>query len=142
VPRVPGGVSTLRFQLTLFRSALYSALYRRDFGASDPPDVSSLPPLLFSSEFRWSPDRNPSVSTCAARPWRLQREGGREVCHALLITEVGSDEERRAMTAVLPAVQHCLQENNELRFGRGMLRGMLAEALYKLRKAASTPAAL
>jgi hypothetical protein len=34
------------------------------------------------------------------------------------------------ITAVLPAVQHCLTENNELRFGRGMLRGILAEALY------------
>jgi hypothetical protein len=137
VPRVPGATSQLRFRPDLLRSALYSALYRRDFAASTPPDVAAIPPLLFSSEFDAPAAEIPAVTRvlrglgdCAAR-------ADSRSAHILLVTEVGSSEERAAMNAVLPAVQHCLEEGNELRFGRGMLRGILAEALYKLRSAAS-----
>lgn len=140
-PRIPGGVTRLRFRLNLFRSALYSALYRRDFGAGVPPDLGSVPPLLFSSEFDGPAGDIPPVmrvlralGDCAARA------DARSV-HALLATEIGSRQERPAINAVLPAVQHCLPQNQEVRFGRSMLRGILAEALYKLRSAASPPAA-
>jgi hypothetical protein len=140
-PRVPGGVTRLSFRLNLFRSALYSALYRRDFGASVPPDLSSVPPLTFSSEFDGPAADIPAgmrilraLGDCAAR-------GDARSVHALLMTEIGSREEQPAIAAVLPAMQHCLPENQQLGFGRGMLRGILAEALYKLRSAASPPAA-
>jgi hypothetical protein len=140
-PRIPGGVTRLQFRLNLFRSALYSALYRRDFGAGVPPDLGSVPPLLFSSEFDGPVGDIPpatrvmrALGDCAARA-----DPG--AVHALLVTEIGSRQERPAIAAVLPAVQHCLPEDRELRFGRGMLRGILAEALYKLRSAASPPAA-
>jgi hypothetical protein len=142
VPRTPGGVSTLRFQLGLFRSALFSALYRRDFGASDPPDVTSIPPLLFSSEFDGSSAEMPAAARALRGLGDCAARADAKSVHALLVTEIGSSEERAAVTAVLPAVQHCVPENNELRFGRGMLRGILAEALYKLRRAASAPAAV
>jgi hypothetical protein len=141
LPPVPGAVTRLRFRANLFRAALYSALYRRDFGAGVPPDLGSVPPLLLSSEFDGPAADIPpatrilrALGDCAAR-------GDARSVHALLVTEIGSREEQPAMTAALPAVQRCLPENQELRFGRGMLRGILAEALYKLRSAASPPAA-
>jgi hypothetical protein len=139
VPRVAHGAMLLRFQPELFRSAVYSALYRRDFAASGPPDLTNIPPLLFSSEFDGAPENLPvatrvlrSLGDCTARA------DPRSV-HTLLMTETGSSEEQLAMNEALPAVQHCLQEGTELRFGRGMLRGILAEALYKLRVAAGSP---
>jgi hypothetical protein len=141
LPRVPGGTTRLRFQPNLFRSALYSALYRRDFGGSAPLDLAGLPPLSFSSEFDGPSADIPastrvlrSLGDCTARA-----DAGS--VHALLMTDIGSSGEQPAIAAVLPAVQHCLPEDQELRFGRGMLRGILAEALYKLRTAVSSPAA-
>lgn len=140
-PRVPGGVTRLRFQLNLFRSALYSALYRRDFGAGVPPDLGGIPPLSFSAEFDVPAADLPAATRVLRGLGDCSARADARFVHALLMTEIGSSEEQRAIAAVLPAVQHCLPEDQELRFSRGVLRGILAEALYKLRSAASAPAA-
>jgi hypothetical protein len=141
LPRIPGGTTRLRFYPNLFRSALYSALYRRDFGAGAPPDLAGLPPLLFSSEFDGPPADIPAATRVLRGLGDCTARADARSVHALLMTDIGSSGEGPAIAAVLPAVQHCLPEDQELRFGHGMLRGILAEALYKLRSAASAPAA-
>jgi hypothetical protein len=140
LPRVPGGTTRLRFQPNLFRSALYSALYRRDFGAAAPPDLAGIAPLTFSSEFDGPPADIPAATRVLRGLGDCTARADARSVHALLMTDVGSSGEGAAIAAVLPAVQHCLPEDQELRFGRGMLRGILGEALYKLRNAASAPA--
>jgi hypothetical protein len=143
VPRAIGQVR-MRFRHNLFRSSLFAELYRRDFGRTAPPDVRALPPLLLSEEF------DGDVSTIAG-PLRFMRALGDCAArfdaprvHALLSAEVGSRGEAGALSGAMPALANCLPEGRELRFSRGVLRGILAEALYKLRKAfiAHPPVAL
>lgn len=139
VPRVPGAVMRMRFRFDLLRSALYSALYRRDFRTSGPSDLGNLPPLLLSTEFDGPPVEIPAATRALRSLGDCTVRLDAPAAHALLMTDVGSSEEQRAITASLPAMQRCMTEAQQLRFSRGMLRGILAEALYKLR-AASAPA--
>jgi hypothetical protein len=139
VPRNAAGRMQLRFQPDLFRLALYEALYRADFGRSPPPDVQALPPLMLSSEFDARPEDVPETmrfmrlfGDCAAR-----RDA--PAVHALLRTRIGTAEERAGIEALGSAMANCLPAQEKLRFSRGVLRGALAEGLYKLRRAALTP---
>jgi hypothetical protein len=127
----------LRFDAELFRASLLSAMYQHDFRRAGIPDVASLPPLTISSEFD-APEKDiplPLVFTrilgdCAARADSAR-------VHALLLTRIGSRQERPALDNVMPVLRNCLAAGRELRFSRSMLRGFLAEALYKLRKSAA-----
>jgi hypothetical protein len=137
VPLQTDGQATMRFPPVLFRSALFSAFYRREFARTAPADMGSVPPLSLANEFEGDVATLPqelrfirAIGDCAARADTAR-------VHALLRTEVGSDEERPALDAAIPVLSSCLPAGRELRFSRGMLRGILAEGLYKLRKAAA-----
>ncbi|MGZ8999079.1 MAG: hypothetical protein ACXW2T_09510, partial [Allosphingosinicella sp.] len=132
--RNAAGRMQLRFQPDLFRLALFEALYQADFGRSPPPDVQSIPPLLLTNEFDGRPEDVPETmrfmrlfGDCAAR-----RDAAG--VHALLRTRIGTDQERVGIEALGPALANCLPAQERLRFSRGVLRGALAEGLYKLRR--------
>jgi hypothetical protein len=136
VPLQVSGQARMTFPHILFRSALFSALYRREFGRTPPADLSSAPPLSLADEFEGDTSTLPrdmrlirALGDCAARADTAR-------VHALLRTEVGSRDERPALDAVIPVLSGCLPAGRDLRFSRVMLRGILAEGLYKLRKAA------
>jgi hypothetical protein len=130
----------LRFQADLFRASLFTAMYQHDFRRTPPADLASIPPLVIASEFD-APERaipegifySRAMGDCAARA------DARDV-HSLLMTRIASAAERPALDKVMPALRNCLPAGRELRFSRSMLRGLLAEALYKLRRSAPAPA--
>jgi hypothetical protein len=131
----------LRFNAKLFRQTLYSALYQHDFGRSPPPDVKLIPTLLMSSEFDGDVASVPPtvsferlVGDCVARADSAD-------VHRLLATKISSDAEKAALEQVVPQLANCVPAGQRTAFSRSVLRGMLAEALYKLRKAAATPGA-
>jgi hypothetical protein len=141
VPRDMRGRTQMRFPPDLFRASLYSAMYQREFGAPPPAGIAALPPLRLSDEFDGEAAAVPvaiaalrMLGDCAARADVADT-------HALLLTRIGTDEEHRALDRVMPALGNCLPAGRELRFSRSMLRGALAEALYKLRKASAGVAA-
>jgi hypothetical protein len=134
------GQVTMHFQADLFRQSLYTALYQRDYGRLGPLDVKPVPALVVASEFDAPSAEIPNtvlftriVGDCVAR------EDSAAV-HALLVSKIRSKEEDVALQRVMPAVQKCLPAGRQVRFSRSMLRGYVAEALYKLRKAAAAPA--
>jgi hypothetical protein len=137
-----GAYMEMRVRHDVLRAALFAALYKRDFERLPPsPQLSSLPPLRFADEFEGDVSLLPesvrvtrAIGDCAARA----DPGG---AHRLLLTTIGEAEERRALDAVMPALANCLPEGQQLRFSRSMLRGILGEALYKLRRAAPQPSA-
>lgn len=136
VPLALGGGTQMRYQHDLFRLALFSALYQRDFGATPPSfDLASLPPLRLSDEFDRPSEIPDSVRAFRAVGDCVARADADSV-HALLVTRIGSDDERNALGRVMPALANCLPAERQARFSRTMLRGILAEALHKLRAAA------
>ncbi len=135
------GTTRLSFPVELLRSALFTALYAHDFAASPPSgDLAGLPPLRLSDEFERPVAEIPdafralrAIGDCAARADAV-------AVHTLILTTIGSEQERAAVAAVMPALANCVPEDRQIRFSRTMLRGILSEALYKLRTAASGPA--
>lgn len=140
VPYSGYGYTELSVQPELLRAALFPALYQKDFGRSPPANLGKEPPLVVSQEFDDIGSDVPDLvffmrllGDCTARAVPAD-------VHALLLTKVGGDAERPALGKVMPAVALCLSDKRQIKFSRGMLRGMLAEAMYKLRKASSSRA--
>lgn len=141
VPTVAEGQTRMRFQPDLLRASLFSALYQRDYGRAPAADLRAVPPLVIADEFNGPTASVPdslvftrTVSDCVAR-------ANAPAVHALLLTRISSREEQPALERVRPAVAQCLPAGRELRFSRSMLRGFLAEAMYKLRRAATASTA-
>lgn len=132
-PQDSRGTTRLSFGGEIFRSTLFAALYRAEFGRSAPSDWADVPVLSLSQEFDGPIDQIPdtirfvrSFGDCVAR---LDSSG----VHRLLFTDIGSEEERVTFNGLMPSFGQCLPQGRELRFSRIMLRGMLAEGAYKLR---------
>jgi hypothetical protein len=130
----------MRFRPGLLRSALFSALYQRDYGGSPPGDVKSVPRLVIAAEFDGPEADIPAdvvfsrvVGDCVARADPAD-------VHALLMTKVASGGEKEALARVVPQLAACLPAGRQMAFSRPVLRGLLAEALYKLRGASTAPA--
>ena len=134
-PNRPGGGYELRFQPNVMRAALYDSLYRMRYRGG-PVDISRVPKFDFASEFdaREEPLSGASfyfrsIGDCVARAKPA-------LAHDLLMTRQGSKEEGAAIKAVVPSVAPCVPQGSTLRFSAPVLRGDIAEALYKLSEAA------
>lgn len=137
--RLRGGTyMEMRIRPDALRASLFAALYKREFGrVPPPPEVSTVPPLRFADEFEGDVATLPQsvrvlrgVGDCTAR---TDPAGA----HAFLLTTLGGPDERRELQRVTSALANCLPEGQQVRFTRAVLRGMLAEGLYKLRRAAA-----
>lgn len=123
----------MRMAPAIFRPALYSALYRTEFKRA-PADVGNRAKLDYAAELEagavapanYAYLREVGDCTSRAKPAEVR---------ALILTRIGGDDEKSALAALMPAVQQCVPEGAKLRFSRTILRGTLAEGLYKLSKA-------
>ncbi len=113
---------------SLFRGAIYRALYIRDFGrlSALPGGDGALPqaddPMLVFGD-------------CVAR---LDAEQTR----AFVVARPASVEESDAVAKLGPSFGRCLAPGNQARFSKTVLQGALAEALYKRTSATAVPAEL
>lgn len=132
------GTVEMRFDFMLFRYSLFEARYRNEFGKGPPPSVEGLPPLDLDSEFDLAimpglqgVSTLPPVvvflrqlSDCVIREKPVES-------HALIAARPYSKAETTALEAVMPALAACMPEGHTMKFSRPMLRGAIAEALYK-----------
>jgi len=136
---VPAAMSTvtMRFDSMLFRYSLFEARYRIEFGKSAAPVVAGLPPLDVDAEFSAAGFDPRGMSTLPPVVIFLRQLGECVVrvdvanAHALIVARPYSKQEATALTAVMPALGECMPEGHTMKFSRPMLRGAIAEALYK-----------
>jgi hypothetical protein len=127
------GSGELTMSRSLFRGAVYRALYIRDFG-----QVSPVPATIGVQ----GKDAAEAAATTSMN--LLQRFGDCVVgadpadARALVLATAATQAERGAITRLGPALGGCVAPKNQVRFSRAVLQGVLAEALYK-RAAASEP---
>ncbi|MBL0923936.1 MAG: hypothetical protein IBJ12_05650 [Sphingomonadaceae bacterium] len=115
------------FDLSNYRSALFSALYRTDFGAIPPPKFEGVPELNFHTEydqnFLWSYEKQIAlrkVGDCIAR-------ANPTAAHLFAIS-LHPDEEQ-----IDPSFRPCLGMRLPPSMTPWRMRGVVAEAMYKLR---------
>lgn len=126
--------SKLSFSPFLFRYELLGALYRQDYrNAAPDAALKDLPLSDYAEEF--AAGRVPSTiislrqfGDCVARIAPVES-------HDLVISDIYTAEENAAITSVLPKLQACMSPGQSVGFGRAILRGALAEGLYRLRQA-------
>jgi hypothetical protein len=139
----------MTFDSLLFRYGLFEARYRIEFGKGSPPAIVDLPPLDFENEFDLTISADlkgveslpPLVVFLRKLSQCLILERPAEA-HALVIARPYSDAETKALPPVIEVLGACIGEGQTLKFSRPMLRGAIAEALYKAatRPRPSTPA--
>ena len=129
--RMMQGKVEMKFDSLLFRYGLFEARYRIEFRKAPPPSVADLPPLDIFGEFD---PRGASIPDVVVFLRQLGdcviREKPAEA-HAFVLALPYSDEESEALNGLMPALALCTPEGQTLKFSRPMLRGAIAEALYK-----------
>ena len=107
----------LQMGTSLFRGALYRALYLRDFGTD-----AALPP----SDLALEPSSNPLLEfgNCVAAFDPAQTQ-------AFVVSKPATTAETEAITKLGASFGRCVAPGNQAQFSRTVLQGALAEALYK-----------
>lgn len=120
----------LHFKPYLMRGPVYEELYRKDFGRAAIADIAGVPSVVYP--------HGPAESSEAQR-YRLAMTIGDcvvraapEASRALLFTGVTSPAEQSAMAAVVPHMSGCLPAGQTMKFSKVIVRGMIAEPIYRL----------
>ena len=128
----------LNIRLDTLRQALFGSMYRREFAATAvalPPD---LPPLSLASEF----DGPTEALTPEFRGYRALGDcvvrARPDAARAWVMTPFDSPGAKTAQAAVVPALPECLAAGQTIAVAPYSLRGIVAEALYRLTQAAPT----
>ncbi len=130
---VPERVSSMGFGPDLLRLALFTGLYRREFGSRPLAVSENFKPLNVEAELdRGSGPVSPvfvmvrTMIDCAVR-------SDPKSVHELIVAETGSRKEADLWPAVTAKIIRCNTSNTEFRLKKSTMRGQLSEALYKLR---------
>jgi hypothetical protein len=122
----------LRFQPTIYRGALYEALYKAEYASRPLPDIAAAPAVNYA-------DARPSSLNAPQQAWLALQSFGDCVVRAapaaartLVMTDVTTPPEGQAFGALMPSLGPCLPGGMELRFSRPVLRGLVSESLYRL----------
>lgn len=120
----------------LVRGALFEALYNRDFPRATPADFAGRPALA-------APEGgvNPPLDASLIRFGECIARAAPADAHRLVTAAPGGAEESSAIGALSPRLAPCMQQGLRVTFSAPMLRGVVAEALYKLSRGAARTAA-
>lgn len=131
-----GSSGELSFSEGLFRGGLFLALYARDFARNGPTDFSAVEHSGYLQLYT-SPLSDQARTALALEQFgecvsRADAAGVR----ALLPQLPGSAGEREAINALRPRFAACIPQNETIQFSASVLKGALAEGLYRLSVAA------
>jgi hypothetical protein len=132
-----GGGVQMSVRMDFLRMAVFGALYRREYRKNAPDMVEGLPPLSLASEF----DGPSSQLLLSFRSHRalgdcVARSASADV-HTLMFIAPGDARESAVIERIIPVMQGCLDEDQEVTIPHYDLRGILAESVYRLAQASS-----
>ncbi len=136
---MPG--SEMRFQGDLFAGTLYTALYRKYYAKTFPGDLSTIEPAVYESEFKvtTTPVGTEQLALRAFGDCAVLQNP--KAAHDFAISEMRGQNEKAALPAVIEATGLCVSAGSTLKFSRTILKGIIAESLFKMRnRQAATPA--
>ena len=125
---------TLAFRSYLLRGGIYEVLYKQDFGKAVPiDDFEGVPPVHYPFA-----DADADAASEAARYRSAMTIGDCAVrkaprdARAVVLSEVATAAEAQAIQAFLPALSACVDQGSKFTLNRSVVRGLAAEALYRL----------
>jgi hypothetical protein len=126
--------SQMRFSNDLFSRAVYTALYGKYFKKAVPENLVFESGADYASEY--------VVTTVPVDPRQIMFRTFADCtvqndaisAHKFALSEMHSKDEVAALPLVMTAMQSCLSKGSQLRFSRTVLKGLVAESLYKARQ--------
>lgn len=125
--------SRMSFEGSLFRRSLFTALYVKYYRNTKPTDIN------VDYEVDYTAETSPKYGTITGAQLVLRKISDCTVrnnpiaVHNFIVAKLHSKSEKLALPNVVTALSNCLPNETELKFSRTILKGQLAEALYKLR---------
>lgn len=132
--------SEMRFQPDLFSRSVYTALYRKYYGKTSPESGQWAAVSDYRSEYSVSTTPVPDMQLALRDFADCTARGDVLAAHRFAISEMRGSEEKAALPGVMVWMQKCLPEGTQLRFSRTILKGLLAESLYKMRQRSTVTA--
>ncbi|HEX8215024.1 MAG TPA: hypothetical protein VF582_06080 [Allosphingosinicella sp.] len=129
----------LGFRFPLLRGGLYEALYEEQFKRAGPAGLPAVPPIDYTGGNPAPLSDETAVAIALVQFADCVARANPTASRALILSKVASDEERAAFASLTPHLGGCLVSGTQLKFSRPMLRGFVAEALYRLSAAAARP---
>lgn len=127
----------LSFQPGLFRGSLFEALYEADFKTT-PVAAADAPPVDYSAGADAPITDEVRVQVALRQFADCVVRSNASAARALVLSKVGSAAEGDSFQQLMPAMSRCLAKGVELNFTRPVLRGLIAETLYRLSRAAAS----
>jgi hypothetical protein len=126
--------SQMRFKPELFSRSIYTALYRKYYYKSVPADFADLEPADYRLEYNSSsvPVLTEQLALRTFADCTVRQNAA--AAHQFAITEMQSNAEKEAVPAITASMQQCLNTGATLKFSRTILKGLIAESLYKFRR--------
>ena len=125
----PGG--RMLMATDTFRGALFTALYRREFGKIAPTEFA--PATAYESEFEQRYHPLPSKQVAQRFVGDCASAKNLAAAHSFVVARVRSEEEASRLPEIVEALSHCIREGEQVELRRPALKGMLAESLYRFR---------
>ena len=123
----------LRFNEKLFRWTVYDDLYNTSYRNFDVTKILTVPETDFAS----LANAIGSTGSEAIAVWQLGECSVRAAPNeaaTLVKSAIGSKIESAAINAIVPHVGGCVDKDSQIKFSKLVLRGIMAEALYKMAK--------
>ena len=128
------GVARLKITTTSFYHNLFTSFYARDYGLAKPPVMTG--PVGVSIETEFDDPATISRELIATRHFGACVAGTDPVsAHGYLSTGVRIPDNDRHYVALQPAIAACAQKASVPPLNRNRLRGVIAEAMFKYRRA-------
>ncbi len=124
--------SQMRFQPDLFSRSVYTALYRKYYSKTQPSSANWTEPTDYQSEYAVMTTPVSKVQLALRAFADCTASGDLAAAHRFAVSEMRGDEEKAALPGVMVHMQKCLPEGTQLRFSRTVLKGLVAESLYKM----------
>jgi hypothetical protein len=126
----------LSFPSETLRGPLYQELYRMDFGGNVPANVASAPALDYASSHGEVAAADPihaNLRTFADCAVRRDPAAARD----FILSNVGSAGESAALQRMMAPMSSCIVQGDTVKMTRPLIRGAVAEVLYRLTAAAT-----
>jgi hypothetical protein len=127
----------LSFPLNVVRSAVIEALYFEEFGRSGPTEFSQVPPIDYLAGYPAELSGNARTIVALARFGDCVSRKDPVNARALAVSIPGSSDEKQRLSALGPSFNGCVVQGEKLTFSRSVIRGAVAEGLFRLSRAAS-----
>lgn len=135
------GDGVLKFNETLLRASIYSVLYGLEFPSAVSQNLTSVAPIDYSPPAGTASYGDPRAQVILRQFADCVVRAKLSEAHELMFTKVGSPAEARIFDSMTPGLAPCMIKDATVKFSRSLLRGIIAEVLYRLSKKISETAA-